>query len=86
MGPNPSPQTRLTLTVAVINRATVVLFLVTGTAKADIVKTILEPGYDANHQLPAALVKPDGGPLHLAVGSSCGREVNQTAGVLKRRT
>jgi 6-phosphogluconolactonase len=63
MGPNPSPQTRLTLTVAVINRATVVLFLVTGTAKADIVKTILEPGYDANHQLPAALVKPDGGRI-----------------------
>lgn len=58
-----SPQTRLTLTLGVINRATVILFLVTGAAKAGIVKTILEPRNDADRWLPAALVKPEVGRL-----------------------
>lgn len=55
--------TRLTLTLGVINQATVVLFLVTGADKARIVKTILQPSSDADRQLPAALVKPNGGRL-----------------------
>jgi 6-phosphogluconolactonase len=64
VGQAPSgPRIRLSLTLGVINRATVVLFLVTGTAKADIVKAILEPENDADRQLPAALVKPEGGRL-----------------------
>ena len=58
-----APQTRLTLTLGVINRATVVVFLVTGAAKARIVKTILEPGKDADRQLPAAQVHPKTGRL-----------------------
>jgi 6-phosphogluconolactonase len=53
----------LTLTLGVINRATVILFLVTGAAKAEIVRTILEPTNDADRRLPAALVKPEGGRL-----------------------
>lgn len=57
------PRTRLTLTLGVINQATVVLFLVTGTAKAEIVKTILEPQQEADRLLPAALVRPEGGRL-----------------------
>ena len=57
------PQMRLTLTLGVINRATVVLFLVTGAAKAGIVKTILEPANDGARQLPAALVNPKAGRL-----------------------
>lgn len=57
------PRTRLTLTLGVINRATVVLFLVTGTAKAPIVKTVLEPESDADRQLPSALVHPTSGRL-----------------------
>lgn len=56
-------QTRLTLTVGVINRATVILFLVTGADKAEIVRTILEPDNEAGRRLPAALVKPEGGRL-----------------------
>ena len=46
-----------------INQATVVLFLVTGTAKAEIVKTILEPQQEVDRLLPAALVRPEGGRL-----------------------
>ena len=57
------PRTRLTLTLGVINRATVVLFLVTGAAKAHIVKTVLEPESDADRQLPSALVHPTSGRL-----------------------
>ena len=57
------PRTRLTLTLGVINQATVVLFLVTGAAKAGIVKTILEPQQETDRLLPAALVRPDGGRL-----------------------
>lgn len=54
---------RLTLTLGVINRASVVLFLVTGSNKARITRRVLEPKTDADRQLPAALVKPDLGRL-----------------------
>jgi 6-phosphogluconolactonase len=54
---------RLTLTLGVLNRATVVLFLVTGSSKAGIVRAILEPGSAADRALPAALVAPDTGRL-----------------------
>ena len=58
-----SPRTRLTLTLGVINQATVVLFLVTGEAKAGIVKSILEPQQETDRLLPAALIRPKGGRL-----------------------
>lgn len=54
---------RLTLTLGVINRATVVLFLAIGEDKAEIVRRVLEPKTDADRQLPAALVKPYNGRL-----------------------
>ena len=57
------PRTRLTLTLGVINQATVVLFLVTGAGKAAIVKAILEPQQEADRLLPAALVRPERGRL-----------------------
>jgi 6-phosphogluconolactonase len=55
--------TRLTLTLGVINQASVVLFLIMGADKAKIVKRVLEPDTDADRQLPAALVKPQSGRL-----------------------
>lgn len=55
--------TRLTLTLGVINQASVVLFLVTGADKAATVKQILEPGSAAERRVPAALVKPERGRL-----------------------
>ena len=54
---------RLTLTLGVINRATVVLFLVTGAGKAQTVRAVLQPHTQAEHALPAAQVKPEGGRL-----------------------
>jgi len=57
------PPTRLTLTLGVINKATVVLFLASGESKAGIVKTILEPEQESDRQLPAALVRPERGRL-----------------------
>lgn len=56
-------RTRLTLTLGVINRATVVLFLVTGSGKAPIVRAILEPRSAANLAYPAAMVAPETGQL-----------------------
>jgi 6-phosphogluconolactonase len=57
------PPTRLTLTLGVINQATVVLFLVSGESKAGIIKTLLEPKQECDRQLPAALVRPERGRL-----------------------
>ena len=69
------PPTRLTLTLGVINQATVILFLVTGAAKAGIVKTILEPSNDPHRRLPAALVKPEGGRLIWLLDRSAAAEL-----------
>jgi len=56
-------RTRLTLTLGVINQATVVLFLVTGSSKASMVRAILEPQRAAERTFPAALVAPEAGEL-----------------------
>jgi 6-phosphogluconolactonase len=57
------PPTRLTMTLGVINRASVILFLVAGAGKAGVVRAILDPKTAAERQLPAALVEPEGGRL-----------------------
>lgn len=54
---------RLTLTLGVINQATVVLFLVTGAGKAQTVRAVLQPGSQAERALPAAQVRPDRGRI-----------------------
>lgn len=54
---------RLTMTLAVINRASVVLFLVAGAAKAAIVRAVLEPRSEAERGLPAAMVAPMSGQV-----------------------
>ncbi|HEX7767919.1 MAG TPA: 6-phosphogluconolactonase [Nitrospira sp.] len=54
---------RLTLTLGVINRATVVLFLVTGAGKAQTVRAVLQPQTQSEKALPAAQVKPEDGRL-----------------------
>jgi 6-phosphogluconolactonase len=54
---------RVTLTLGVINQASMVLFLVTGGGKAPMVRVVLEPRSDAERNLPAALVRPDAGRL-----------------------
>lgn len=54
---------RLTMTLGVLNGATMVLFLVTGSSKAGIVRAVLEPDSAADRALPAALVAPESGRL-----------------------
>src|SRR5215510_2054995 len=81
------PRTRLTLTLGVINRATVVLFLVTGAAKAHILKTVLEPESDADRQLPSALVHPTSGRLIWLLDSPAAAELTgKGQGAHKRRS
>jgi 6-phosphogluconolactonase len=58
-----NPRNRLTLTLGVLNHASVVLFLASGDSKAAIVQRILEPRQQADRQLPAALVRPQRGRL-----------------------
>ena len=57
------PPRRLTMTLAAINRASVILFLVTGAGKAGVVRAILDPRTEAERQLPASLVSPEEGRL-----------------------
>jgi 6-phosphogluconolactonase len=57
------PPNRLTMTLAAINRASVILFLVAGAGKAGVVRAILDPKTEAERQLPAALIAPEEGRL-----------------------
>lgn len=57
------PLNRLTMTLAAINKASVILFLVSGHGKAGIVRAILDPKTETERRLPASLVKPEGGRL-----------------------
>ena len=57
------PPHRLTMTLAAINRASVVLFLVAGAGKAEVVRAILDPKTEAERQFPASLVMPEEGRL-----------------------
>lgn len=54
-------RSRLTLTLGVLNQAAVVLFIVTGAGKAEMVHRAIES--DAEHSLPASRVLPDTGRL-----------------------
>jgi 6-phosphogluconolactonase len=49
------------MTLGVINRASVILFLVAGAGKAGVVKAILDPKTETERQLPASLVAPEEG-------------------------
>lgn len=56
-------RSRLTLTLGVLNRASMILFLVTGSHKAPVVRKILNPRSEDDWALPAALVAPEAGRL-----------------------
>lgn len=56
-------RSRLTLTLGVLNQAAMVLFLVTGKGKADMIRRILEPTSEADRSLPAAKITPKSGQL-----------------------
>lgn len=78
------PQTRLSMTLAVINRASVILFLVAGAGKAGVVKAILHPKTEAERQLPAALVAPREGRLIWLLDQAAAAELPNTSTVNER--
>ncbi len=54
---------RLTLTLPVLNRAAVILFLVTGSSKAEMVRRVIEPESEADRSLPATRILLESGRL-----------------------
>lgn len=69
---------RLTLTAATINQAALVVFLVSGSAKAPIVRKVLKEAQDP-HSIPARLIKPADGGLLWLVDRDAARLVRQRA-------
>lgn len=64
--PNRSPKgvpQRLTLTAPVVNQARTVVFLVSGSGKASVVKQILEGQETDGNRFPAKLIRPEQGRL-----------------------
>ena len=64
-------QKRITITGSIINNADSVVFLVTGTKKAEIVKKIINKS-DFSENYPASLVKPDNGMLRWFLDKEAG--------------
>ncbi len=54
---------RLTFTIGVLNRAAVVLFMVIGAGKAEMIRRVIEPQSEVDRSLPAAKVSPGAGRL-----------------------
>lgn len=71
------PRVRLTLTLRALNEARVVLFLVTGAAKADRVAETLG-GAAAGPRLPAARVRPAAGRLVWLVDEAASSRIRRT--------
>ncbi len=68
---------RITLTLGVINRASVVLFLVIGRGKAPMVRKVLEPRNEMERSLPATQVRPESGRLIWLLDESAGVSLSQ---------
>jgi 5-dehydro-2-deoxygluconokinase len=72
----PRPMWRITLTPPVINAADDVDFLVTGAAKADRLREVLEG--NGRETLPAQLIAPTHGSLHWMVDAEAGARLERT--------
>ncbi|MBS0169252.1 MAG: 6-phosphogluconolactonase [Nitrospira sp.] len=80
--PGYAPQgtrSRITLTLGVINHASVILFLVTGHNKATVVQRILEKRAGESCPYPAALVRPEHGRLLWYLDRAAASELTMTA-------
>ena len=65
---------RITLTAPLFNQAALVVFLVTGAAKARVLKEVLYGGYDPG-RLPAQLIRPESGELRWLVDEEAASEL-----------
>lgn len=66
---------RLTMTLRTINAASSVIFLVTGKAKAETLRAVLE-GETGEHSYPAKLVEPAGGELIWLVDEAAAKRLS----------
>lgn len=71
-------RSRLTLTLGVLNHAAVVLFLVTGSGKAQMVRRVLDQESEADRSLPAAKVSPASGRLVWMLDHSAAQQLKKT--------
>ncbi|HZI28002.1 MAG TPA: 6-phosphogluconolactonase [Gemmatimonadaceae bacterium] len=69
---------RVTLTATVINAAAEVVFIASGSAKADIVRQVLQGPYRP-HELPAQLIAPADGRLRWLLDASAAAELRRDA-------
>jgi len=79
--PGLSPQgtrSRITLTLGVINHASVILFLVTGGNKAPVVRRVIEGRADGADSYPAAQVRPETGRLLWYLDRAAASELTAT--------
>jgi len=72
---------RVTLTLAVINRARQVIFLVSGREKSEIIKEVLER---PESNLPASMVRPVKGELFFLLDKEAGSLLSQNKTLLKK--
>jgi 6-phosphogluconolactonase len=70
-------RSRLTLTLGVLNHAAVVLFLVTGSGKAHMVRRVLDPESEADRSLPAARILPEAGRLVWMIDHSAAQQLKK---------
>lgn len=70
-------RSRLTLTLGVLNHAAVVLFLVTGSGKAHMVRRVLDPESEADRSLPAARISPESGRLMWMLDHSAAQQLKK---------
>ena len=68
---------RITMTAAVVNRAALIIFLVSGKEKAEVLKEILEGDYRPD-LLPAQLIKPESGELLWMVDEAAAAYLSNT--------
>jgi 6-phosphogluconolactonase len=69
---------RVTLTAPLINQAMLVAFLVAGTAKAPVLRQVLEGPFDPHH-LPAQLIRPTHGDLYWLIDQEAGSLIRRRA-------
>ncbi len=71
---------RVTVTLPLLNRASTVLFLVSGAGKADVLRALLEDG-EAAARYPASLVRPVSGDLRWFVDAAAASALTGACGL-----
>lgn len=70
-------RSRLTLTLGVLNRAAVILFLVTGSGKSEMVRRVIQSGSATDRSLPATKISPESGRLVWMLDQAAAQQLTQ---------